>query len=36
MIAMPPQTAIKALQHHGCGPRAMAARRGGDRKTVRK
>jgi hypothetical protein len=36
MIAMTQQTEIKALQHHGCGPRAMAARLGVDRKTVRK
>jgi transposase len=36
MITMAQQTAIKALQHQGLGPSAIAARLGLDRKTVRK
>jgi len=36
MITMAQQTAIKALPQQGWGPRAMAARWGVDRKTVRK
>jgi transcriptional regulator of acetoin/glycerol metabolism len=36
MIAMAQQTEIKALQHQGFGPSAIAARLGVDRKTVRK
>jgi DNA-binding CsgD family transcriptional regulator len=35
MIRMAQQTEIKAVQHQGLGPSAIAARLGIDRKTVR-